>query len=98
MSYLWGDNLSEDPHTDCSERLFISTIMQDTKGESGQDYQLGYGRVLISNGAACKLGSLFPMKIQTAVYFNFMHMEGCATLSRVAGDLEMAVHMRGGWV
>lgn len=52
--------------------------MQDTKGESGQDYQLGYARVLISNGAACKLGSLSPMKIQTAVYFNFMHMEGCA--------------------
>jgi len=77
VSYLRGDNLSEDPHNDCSERLFISTIMQDTKGESGQDYQLGYARVLISNGAACKLGSLSPMKIQTAVYFNFMHMEGC---------------------
>lgn len=54
--------------------------------------------MLISSGAACKLGSLSPMKIQTAVYFNFMHMEGCASLSRVAGDLEMAVHMRGGWV
>lgn len=97
MSYLQGDNLSEDPRTDCSERLFISTIMQDTKGESGQDYQLGYARVLISSGAACKLGSLSPMKIQTAVYFNFMHMEDCSSLSRVAGDLEMAVHMRGGW-
>lgn len=54
--------------------------------------------MLISNGAACKLGSLSPMKIQTAVYFNFMHMEGCAFLSRVVGDLEMAVHMKGGWV
>lgn len=96
MSYLRGDNLTEDPHTDCSERLFISTIMRDTKGESGQDYQLGYVRVLISSGAACKLGSLSPMKIQTAVYFNFMHTEGCACLSRVTGDLEMAVHVRGG--
>jgi len=54
--------------------------------------------VLISDGAAWTLGSLSPMKIQTAVYFNFMHMEGCAPLSRVAGDLEMAVHMRGGGV
>lgn len=63
MSYLWGDNLSEDPHADCSERLFISTIMQETREESGQDYQLGYARVLMSNGAACKLGSLSPMKI-----------------------------------
>lgn len=98
MSYLRGDNLSEDPHADCSERLFISTIMQDTKEESGQDYQVGYARVLISNGAVCKLGSLSPTKIQTAVYFNFMHMEGCASLPRVAGDLEMALHVRGGWV
>lgn len=72
--------------------------MRDTKGESGQDYQLGYARVLISSGAACKLGSLSPMKIQTAVYFNFMHMEGCTSLSRVAGDLEMAVYTRGGRV
>lgn len=98
MSYLQGDNLSEDPHTDCSERLFISTIMQDTKrggGGFGQDYQLGYARVLIFSGAAFKLGSLSPMKIQTAVYFNFMHMEGCASISRVTGDL---VPARGGWV
>lgn len=80
VSYLWGDNLSEDRCTDCSERLFISTIMQDRKGESGQDYQRGYARVLISNEAACKLGSLSPMKIQTAVYFNFMQMEGCFSL------------------
>lgn len=42
--------------------------------------------MLIFNGAACNLGSLSPMKIQTAVYFNFMHMEGRASLSRVAGD------------
>lgn len=72
--------------------------MRDTKGESGQDYQLGYARVLISNGAVCKLGSLSPMKILTAVYFNFMYMEGCTSLSRVAGDLEMVVHMKGEWV
>lgn len=61
MSYLRGDNLSEDPRTDCSERLFISTIMRDTKeGKSGRDYQRGYARVLISTGAAWKLGSLSP--------------------------------------
>lgn len=51
--------------------------------------------MLIFSGAAFKLGSLSPMKIQTAVYFNFMHMEGCASISRVTGDL---VPVRGGWI
>lgn len=102
MSYLWGDNFSEDPHTDCNERLFISTIMQDTKGESGQDYQLGYARVLISNGAVYKLGSLSPMKILDCSLFQlYAHgrlyfplkggwglRDGCAYEGRVGLDLE----------
>lgn len=60
MSYLRADNSSEDPNTDCRERLFISAVTQDTKGESGQDYWQGYTGGLLSNGALCKLGSLSP--------------------------------------
>ena len=46
--------------------------------------------MLIFSGAAFKLGSLSPMKIQTAVYFNFMHMEGCASISK--GDWGIAAY------
>lgn len=81
MSYLWGDNLSEDPHTDCSERLFISTIMQDTTEVSGQDCQLGYAGVLISNGAVFKLGSLSPNEhVDCSLFQLYAHGSLCFPL------------------
>lgn len=98
MSYLRGDNLSEDPRTDCSERLFISTIMRDTKGGNLGEIT-SRGALECSSPLEQRVNWVHfpPMKIQSAVYFNFMHMEGSASFSRVAGDSEMAAHERVGW-
>lgn len=100
VSYLWGDNLSEDPHTDCSERLFISTIMQDTEGGNlgkitgwgiRQSARLQWSkRVNWVHFPQWKYGAQFISTLCT--------WKGCASLSRVAEEREIAVYMRGGWV
>ena len=77
MSYLWGDNLSQDPHPDLRERLFISTITQDT-----ERVRVGGERLLISNEAVCKLGSLSPMKIWSAVSFGLPAHSGLLRLAK----------------